>query len=111
MVVHDTTGGEHVQFREDLARRARPEVDETSERPGDPQGALHDRVGDGPAAYLFEVVDIAFEGRARDGGAQARLGRDLTAVAAQCAVPHRGVDGVTGFREGGRDVGEIEQRS
>ncbi|GAA1586939.1 hypothetical protein GCM10009828_009320 [Actinoplanes couchii] len=108
--MHHTTGGEHVQFREDLARRAGPEVDQSGQGLGDTQGALHHGIGDRSPAYLIEIEGVAFQGRARDRDAQADFGGDRTAVLAQGAVPVRGVDGLAGGGEGGPDIGQIEQR-
>jgi hypothetical protein len=99
-----------VQLGQDLAGRAGPEVDHAAEGFGDPEGALEDRVGDGAAAHLLQIVRAAFEGGAGDGGPQAGLGGDLAAMPAQGAVPMGGVDGLPGVREGVRDVGEVEQR-
>ena len=95
---------------EHLAGRAGPEVDQAGQRLGDAEGALHDRVGDGSAAYLVEVVAVALQRRTGDRGAEAGLRGDLAAVPAQSAVSVGGVDGFSGAREGGRDLGEVEQR-
>ena len=106
----DAAGGEHVQPGEDLPRRTRPQVDQAGQALGDPQGALQDRVGHRSRAYLLQVVPRALQRRAGHRGAQAGLGRDRTAVPAQGAMPQRGVDASARLVEGGRDVGEVEQR-
>ncbi len=88
-----------------------PQVAEPGQRPGHPQRALEHRVGDRAGAYLLAVVVPAFERGAGHGRAEADLRGDLAALAAQRAVPVGLVDPVAGPFDGGRDVGEREQRS
>ncbi|GAB2613498.1 hypothetical protein Aab01nite_69720 [Paractinoplanes abujensis] len=67
-------------------------------------------IGDGPPAYVVEVVHAAFERGTGDGRAQAGLGRHLTAVPAQGPVPHRRVDALTSLGQGGSNIGKVKKR-
>ncbi|GAB3964907.1 hypothetical protein GCM10027615_08610 [Plantactinospora veratri] len=67
-------------------------------------------VGHGARADRLALVGVPLEGGAGHRGPEAYLGRDLAAVPAQRAVPQRLVDPLAGPVDGGRDVGEVQQR-
>ena len=98
-----------------LARTWRGARGQRSTRPPTPSATRSapctHRVGDRAAAYVVEVVAVTLERGAGDRRPQAGLGGDLPAVPAQRAMPQRGVDPVAGRGQGGRDIGEVEQRS
>jgi hypothetical protein len=54
---------------------------------------------------------VTLQRRARHRRAQAGLGRDLTTVPAQSAMPQGGVDAFPRGGERGRDVGEVQKGS